>query len=238
MTDAERQELLALYRGLRVTDVCDGMDRLNLHDLGLVDREIRPLWRDVENFRHRIYGFAHTVRFVPTNRPITARTPAEMESFIGDWYRTIAPGPFREDIRAGDVIVIDSGYYDVGFVGSNNALGWLTAGAVGVVTNGSARDTDELIKQQVPVYCRWIGRTIRPGRLEFDAKHIPVNIGGVLVRHGDLVVADGDGVIVVPVEQAREVATFARRVAEGDKAGRRRLYEQRGLPPDQTLEFV
>jgi 4-hydroxy-4-methyl-2-oxoglutarate aldolase len=82
MDISQRQELIELYRGLRVTDVSDGMDRVLLHDRGLVDRDIRPIYRDLEGFSHRIYGFAHTVRFVPTNRPITARTPEEMEEFI------------------------------------------------------------------------------------------------------------------------------------------------------------
>ena len=67
-----REKLLKLYRGLRVTDVCDGMDAVGLQDVGLMDKDIRPLWRDTENFGHRIYGFAHTLRFVPTGR----RAPA------------------------------------------------------------------------------------------------------------------------------------------------------------------
>ncbi len=235
MDISQRQELIELYRGLRVTDVSDGMDRVLLHDRGLVDRDIRPIYRDLEGFSHRIYGFAHTVRFVPTNRPITARTPEEMEEFIRNWYRNISPGPIRDDIQSGDVIVIDAADLDVGFIGSNNCLSWLNAGAVGVVTNGGARDTDELIKQKCPVYSRYISRTIRPGRLEYDRSNVPVNLGGVLVRPGDLVVADGDGVIVVPIEQARQVGELAWKVAKGDKETRRRLYEQRGLELDSTV---
>lgn len=63
-----------------------------------------------------------------------------------------------------------------------------------------------------------------------------MTVGGVWVHPGDLVVADGDGVVVVPRERAEDVATWARRVADGDKAGRRRLYEQLGRPLDPTVE--
>jgi regulator of RNase E activity RraA len=49
------------------------------------------------------------------------------------------------------------------------------------------------------------------------------------------VVADGDGVVVVPREQAEPVARAARAVLEEDKAARRRLYERLGLPPDPTV---
>jgi 4-hydroxy-4-methyl-2-oxoglutarate aldolase len=237
LSDAQRQALLERYRGLRVTDVCDGMDRCALQDVGLLDWEIRPLWRDTDAFRHRIYGFAHTVRFVPTGRRMPTGTPEEIDQAVSHWYRTYARGPLNEEIRAGDVIVIDAqGIPDTGYIGSNNALNWITRGAVGVVTNGGARDTDELIKQGVPVYCRKISRGIRPGRLELDATNVPVSVGGVYVRPGDVIVADGDGAICVPIERAEEVATWAWKVADGDKAGRRRLYEAAGMALDETVQ--
>jgi 4-hydroxy-4-methyl-2-oxoglutarate aldolase len=236
LTDDQRRALIERYQGLRVTDVCDGMDRCALQDVGLLDWEIHPLWRDTEGFKHRIYGFAHTVRFVPTGRRMPTGPPEEIDRAVSHWYRTYARGPIAEEIRAGDVIVIDAqGIPDTGFIGSNNALGWITRGAVGVVTNGGARDTDELIKQSVPVYARKISRGIRPGRLELDATNVPVTVGGVYIRPGDLIVADGDGAICVPVERAEEVATWAWKVADGDKAGRRRLYEAAGMTLDDTV---
>jgi regulator of RNase E activity RraA len=64
----------------------------------------------------------------------------------------------------------------------------------------------------------------------------PVVIGGVLIRHGDIVVADGDGVIVVPREKAAEVAAAAQEELRLDKAARKRLYKQLGLPSDMTVE--
>jgi len=71
--------------------------------------------------------------------------------------------------------------------------------------------------------------------LQFDAHHIPVNVGGVLVAPGDVVVADGDGVIVVPRAKAAEVARYAKRELENDKIGRRKLYESLGMELDDTV---
>jgi 4-hydroxy-4-methyl-2-oxoglutarate aldolase len=231
----ERQRILDMYKGLRVTDVNDAMDVVGRMNLGMMDHDIRPLHRDVENLTHCFVGFAHTVRFLPTNRPITAHTPQEMKDFIRHWYRTWAGGP-KQPIEAGDVIVIDGSDTEVGFIGSNNGFKWITDGAVGIVTNGAARDTDELIRQKCAVYSKRIVPTIRPARLEFDAEQVPINCGGVMVRPGDLVVADGDGVVVVPIEIVEEVAMYAREIANGDRATRRTLYEKSGMAFDETVE--
>ena len=231
----DREQLTAAFRGLRVADVSDGMDYVGLAGRGLMDRAIRPVFRDTETFVHRIAGPALTVRYVPTNREVPNLPPDEFGAYVADWYRNVCSESFAAQIVAGDLLVIDAAGLDVGFIGSNNCLGWMNRGAVGVVTNGGARDTDELIKQRCPVYSRYISRGFNPGRIEIDKIGVPVNCGGVLVRPGDVVVADGDGVVVVPVEKALEVAAIARTILDGDKQGRRRLYEQAGLPLDNTV---
>src|SRR3954453_1313952 len=233
---SDTRAVLDSFEGLRVPDVCDGMDALGMHDMGQMSRDIRPLWRDTDTFAHRIYGIAHTVRFVPTQRPVPPQTPDEFYDWMRNWYGTLARGPFVDPIRPRDLIVID-GYElgSTGFIGSNNALSWMAAGAVGAVTNGGARDTDELIKQRTPVYSRYISRTIRPGRVELDAVQVPVNVGGALVNPGDVVVADGDGAVFVPAAGAADVADGPWRHASHDKAGRRELYGRVALAEDWTV---
>src|SRR5262245_33737671 len=232
----EDRALLKVFDGLRVADVSDGMDAVGLQDVGLMDPRIAPLWRDLENFSHRVCGVAVTVRYVPTNKRASRVSPEEFPKFEGQWYRNLSPEPFVGLLREGSVVVID-GHEDgaTGSIGSNNIMVWKTRGAVGVVTSGGARDTDEIIKEKVPLYFRGPGRGIRPGRNEVEAVNRPVTLGGVLVRPGDVVLADGDGVIVVPREHAESVARAARAVLEADKAGRRKLYEKLGLPPDSTV---
>ena len=56
-----------------------------------------------------------------------------------------------------------------------------------------------------------------------------VNIGGAVLRPKDVVVADGDGVVVVPAAKAEEVAKWAWDVAKGDKKGRKKIYKKMGL---------
>jgi regulator of RNase E activity RraA len=62
-----------------------------------------------------------------------------------------------------------------------------------------------------------------------------VVIGGVLVMPGDVVAADGDGVIVVPRKYAEQVARYAHATLEKDKAARRQLYRQLDLPEDDSV---
>ena len=236
-TAEDDERILKLYEGLRVADVSDGMDMAGLQDVGLMDPDIKPLWRDVEGFQHVIRGLAVTVRYVPTNQRPGKMTAAEFRQWEGRWYRDISPEPFVPLLRPGSIIVIDGEQdRDTGSIGSNNTLTWKTKGARGIVTSGGARDTDELIKQKIPLYLKKIGRGIRPGRNEVESVNQPVMCGGVLVRPGDVVVADGDGVIVVPREHAEEVAKAAKQILEADKAGRRKLYQQLGMPSDRTVE--
>ena len=239
-TDLGDARILELYDGLRVADVSDGMDVAGLWDVGLMNPEIEPLWRDLDDFDHLFAGIATTVRYVPTNRTTPGpMTEEDFNAWSGQWYSEISSEPFVDSLKEGSVVVIDaSGDGDTGSVGSYNALFWTSKGARGIVTTGSVRDTDEIIKQEIPVYLDYEqrGRGIRPGRNEIESVNQPIEVGGVLVRPGDVVVADGDGVIVVPREQALAVAEAARRVLEGDKAARRALYEELGRPLDSTVD--
>ena len=106
------------------------------------------------------------------------------------------------------------------------------------MSNGGVRDTDEIIKQGIPVYMDPLqrGRGIRPGRNEIESVNKPVTVGGVLVRQGDVVVADGDGVVVVPREYAKQVAEYALEILKGDKKARREMYKKLNMPLDATVK--
>jgi regulator of RNase E activity RraA len=232
------QRILKAFEGLRVADVTDGMDFVGLQNVGLMDPEIHALWKDPKNFAHRFIGIAVTVRYVPTQRPAAGggKSYDEFRAWEGKWYNELSSEPFAALIRPGTAIVIDEApNADVGSIGSNNIMAWKLAGAVGVVTDATARDTDEVITEQVPLYLRRPGRGIRPGRNEVESVNRPIVVGGVLVNSGDVIVADGDGVVVVPRDVALKVAEFAHKIIEGDKAGRRELYRKLGLPDDASV---
>jgi regulator of RNase E activity RraA len=194
------ERILEAFAGLRVADVADGMEALGLQNVGLMEPEIHPLWRDPVEFAHRFVGIAVTARYVPTQRPPAGeRAIDDYDRWAGDWYNRLSPEPFQALLRPGSALVIeDAPNADVGSIGSNNILSWKLRGCVGVVTSATARDTDEIITQQIPLYLKHPGRGIRPGRNELESVNRPIVCGGALVIPGDVIVADGDGVLVVP----------------------------------------
>jgi 4-hydroxy-4-methyl-2-oxoglutarate aldolase len=226
-SDKARQEILEIYKDLRLTDVLDGMDLIGLQDIGLMDNDIRPLWRDADKFTHRIVGFAVTVRYVPTDTRVgvnSFKSIEEAKAWKSQQYARASDAGWMKSGKPGDVVVMDANdVFECGNIGSNNSLGWVQSGFVGVITNGGARDTDEIIKTaKIPVYCRdgYSTRGVRPGRLIIESYNFPVTCAGVLVYPGDLIVADGDGVLVVPREHALEVGKLAYEIMTGDQSGR------------------
>jgi 4-hydroxy-4-methyl-2-oxoglutarate aldolase len=225
-TPEDNKKILELYKWLRVADVSDGMDVVGLKDIGIVDQEIHALWKDTTTMGHRFHGIAVTARYVPTNR----REDKMNNKLIGQYYRTVTSEAFMKALSPGSVLVIDA--MEDGesrSAGSTNIRDWQKAGMVGFVTSGGLADSDEIIVHKVPAYFRRLARGIRPGRNELESVNRPVTIGGVLVRPGDVVVADGDGVVVVPRERAEEVAAAS--LPFIDNIQREKYIKETGLNP-------
>jgi len=227
-------ELCKLYKYLRVVDVVDAMDGIGYFNTGLMSPEVRPLWLGM-----KFWGVAFTVRCVPANRPMwKLDTTEQIVDAHGIWFRKVGNISYGEQICPGHVIVTDTGGSgEVGFWGSANSLHMMSRGAVGIVTDGYCRDTYELALQKTPICSRARGRTIIPGRIEVVEVQTKVGCGGVQVRPGDIVGCDDDGVVVVPLEVAGEVAKHARAILLADMRARRGLYEKLGMSPDATVDY-
>lgn len=232
--ERDASEVRALYKFLRVVDVCDALDGIGYFDLTLMSPKIRPLWSGM-----KFWGTALTVRCVPSNRPMwKLDTTEEIVDAHGIWFGQVGTIDFGKLVKPGDVIVTDTGgAREVGFWGSANSMGMTVAGAVGIVTDGYVRDTAELTLQQTPVCARARGRTIIPGRIEVADVQTRIGCGGVQVRPGDIVGCDDDGIVVVPAEVAHEVAVHARAVLLADMRARHRLYGKLEKASDETVDY-
>ena len=226
-------ELAKKFKYFRTTDVTDALDAVGRQDLTLMDERIKPLWQGI-----RFWGPAVTIRALPANVRMPVLSPEDAIRSHGIWFSQHGGMKIGEAVKEGCVVVTaTAGCPETGIWGSNNSLEMVARGAVGIVTDGYARDTDELILQRTPVACRARGRPIIPGRVIFSGVNEPVACGGVLVRPGDIVGCDGDGCVVVPQEVAYDVVKIAKGILLADVKGRRRLYEKLGMPFDETVNL-
>jgi regulator of RNase E activity RraA len=237
-TDDRRNDpyhLRRYFEPLRVVDVADAMDGIGYFNIGLVSQDIRPLWLGM-----RFWGPAVTQRCVPANKPMwPLSTTEDIVNAHGIWfdrYGHVGRG-LSDLVRPGSVVVCDVGGADqVGYFGSENVLALQAQGAVGIVTNGQCRDTAEVTMQRTPVACRSRGRTIIPGRIEVVELNAVIGVGGAQVRPGDIVGCDDDGLIVVPIEIARDVALHAKAILIADMKARARRYDALGKPHDDSVD--
>jgi 4-hydroxy-4-methyl-2-oxoglutarate aldolase len=176
--------------------VSDALDRLQLRGATI---GIRPVWPCP-----KIVGRVMTVRTAPAGRVTTSHHLA---------MRAIAAA------APGDVIVIDSGgRTDVSSWGDILSTAAQTRGLVGVVIDGACRDVDGCQAVGFPVYARGVVPVTARGRIVEESYNTPVQCGGVPVYPGDLVIADGSGVVFIPQDRAEEVLRVAEELAAREQA--------------------
>jgi len=232
MSHQENQMILEQYKGLRVTDVRDGMDWVGYHHYGTVHHSIRPLYRP----RTATVGIARTARYIPYEGPTPRLSPEEYTQWVGMYYSEICTYNWEADLEPGDFVCLDIAGLDVGLLGSNNTLGNKKRGCVGYLTNGGGiRDSDECVIQGINVWSKFISQPMDQARIRYAEKDIPIGIGGVSIYPGDVVVADGDGVIVVPRKIALDVSKYAWQEAGADKKARKQMYVDLGMELDETV---
>jgi regulator of RNase E activity RraA/2-keto-4-pentenoate hydratase/2-oxohepta-3-ene-1,7-dioic acid hydratase in catechol pathway len=153
----------------------------------------------------KMAGFARTLRYVPFREDLFAAYGGTLPGGgLNAQKRAV------EQVRPGEVLVIEArGDPTAGTVGDILALRAQVRGAAGIVTDGAIRDSQALHAMDLPVY---YGAT-HPAVL--GRRHVPWEVNatiacaGVTVAPGDIIVGDGDGVIVVPAHLAMEVAQDA-----------------------------
>ncbi len=148
----------------------------------------------------RMLGRAHTLRYVPMREDLIPVYATRLN----------AQRAAVESIRAGEVLVIEArNEPDAGTIGDIYAMRASVLGATGIVTDGALRDTPALREMDIPVYHRSShASTYRRAHLPLDHQ-VPIACAGVTVLPGDVVVGDGEGVVIIPSALADEVAEEA-----------------------------
>ncbi|CAM3939760.1 Protein DlpA [Pseudomonas reidholzensis] len=198
---AEDKALVALFEGLDTPGVSDALDKLGLpgHCFGVM-----PL----DNYKQVVVGPAFTVKYVSASVP---------PGTVGD---------FIEEVAEGDIVVIDNdGRTDCTVWGDIMTQYAGTRNIAGTVIDGVCRDVNKALGDAYPLFTK--GRFMRTGkdRVQVESVNQPVSIGQARVCPRDIIVADANGVVVVPRERAQEVAQVARQI-EAIEADIRALISQ------------
>lgn len=110
-----------------------------------------------------------------------------------------------EDCKPGDVLLYAALGVDAWLVGDNVANYATNRKLGGIVVDGGARDADDLARTDLPVFSRTVSARPYSYEIWLEAMNQPTTIAGAQVKHNDIVVGDGDGVVIVPSERAGEV---------------------------------
>lgn len=147
-------------------------------------------------------------------RALTVReTTGPYGSFAVEDFRV---GDFLDAAGPGDVIVVANGGAPVSTWGGMASFAARHRGIEGLVVDGAVRDREEILQFGFPVFSAHVVPTPGKGRLKVEAIGEPVICGGVRVAPGDVIVADGSGVVVLPVDKAAEIAVLAAQYAADD----------------------
>lgn len=185
---AEDKELVALFAGLDTPGVSDALDKLGLPGQCF---DVMPL----ANYAQVVVGPAFTVRYESASVP---------PGTVGD---------FIEDVAEGDVVVIDNnGRTDCTVWGDIMTQYAGSRKIAATVIDGVCRDVSKALGDGYPLFTK--GRFMRTGkdRVQVESVNQPVSIGQNRVCARDIVIADANGVVVVPRDRAREVAECARQI--------------------------
>jgi regulator of RNase E activity RraA len=151
----------------------------------------------------------------------TARAVAVQERPERPYHQLLA---LIDSLRTGDVLVIDAGGRDTsGIFGGLLATAVKAAGGRGAIIDGDTRDVRELERLAFPTIARGGSPADSLGRDEVVETDAPITCGGVRIDSGDLVVADRDGIVVVPAAVEAQVIELALEKVSGEDVVRREL---------------
>ena len=214
-----RDSIRARYLKVDTATVADVLDVLGLRDQGLA-----PGFAPCPSNAGRMGGFAYTI-VGKMQRYAGTGDPRKMKAVDG--------------VGKDEIAVWSGAGRGVCFFGELIAFGMKRRGCAGALVVGGIRDLEWIARQRFPVYARYRTPVQSIGRWKVTDWQVPVDMPGatskrVKVRPGDFVLADIDGVIVIPKRVAAKVLAEAERLTS--KEGRIRRDLGRGASLEEVLK--
>jgi regulator of RNase E activity RraA len=215
----ESAELCARYRALYMPAVCDALYELDLPER-VLPTWLRPLFPE-----QRIVGRAFTVHGRAIEPRLTWEEGIERIRSYLEVFERLEPD---------SLLVHVNGESPVGHFGELTANSAKQHGCAGCILDGNLRDIEGLREIGFQVFYRDLSPLNAIGRWEMDSTGEPVEIGGVTIHPGDVVVGEFDGVLVVPAAEAEHVLLTAEEIVSAE--GKVRADMRAGVPPLDGLK--
>ncbi|MGH7828852.1 MAG: RraA family protein [Candidatus Binatia bacterium] len=180
------------FKKLSAAAVSDAIDRLGLHGACLGIAPLVP--------GYRMVGRAFTLKYIPVG---------VVKGTVGDYI---------DDVSPGDVVVLDNaGRLDCTVWGDILTSVAHKRGIAGTVIHGVCRDVARSFELRYPIFSR--GKFMRTGkdRVQVEGMNVPISLGDVQVRPGDVMIGSDDGVVVVPRDREEEVLSIAQSVSQAEE---------------------
>jgi regulator of RNase E activity RraA len=192
-----QEDLIQEFKTVEVASVSDAMEQLYGKKL-YMSHDMRPL------FPTKFAGPAVTVQLRKEENTEGSKALQGMMDTIDE----AAPGSVY-------VMVLEDGL-DYAGIGGLMSTAMKYRGFAGAIVDGGLRDTPQVTKLQFPVFSRGIVPSTTINHFRVTGRNVAVTCAGVPVRPADIVVADLDGVVVVPAEKAAEVLKKAQQLDEAE----------------------
>ncbi|MDZ4164910.1 MAG: RraA family protein [Smithellaceae bacterium] len=135
----------------------------------------------------------------------------------------------------GSILVIDGKGIDGHFTGDNQGECARRRGLTGIVVYGGARDIAGFREMGLPLYCTGSATIDKPADIQVVGHNVPIEIGGVTVRPGDIIIADEDGVVAIPQEASVALLEALQTIFEVEQAMEKAI---QGNAPDEELRAI
>ena len=134
-----------------------------------------------------------------------------------------AVGRILQAAATGDVLVIDMGGAAVSTLGGLAAQAAVARGVAGVLIDGGCRDLEEIRPTALWLASRHVTPLSGKGRVRVTALNEPIHLGSIGVSHGDIIIADLTGIVVVPAAEVQEALAIAEHLGRQDGRFRQAL---------------
>lgn len=201
-------ELCARYRRLYLPAVCDALYWMGLPEQ-VLPTYLRPLFPEA-----RVAGIAYTIQGAPINPHLGREEGIERITSYLEMFQKLSPDRVLVSVNPGS---------HVGHLGELTGNSAQKHGCVGVILDGNLRDIEGLREIGLQVFYRDLSPLNAIGRWEMVASQVPVKVGEVTIHPGDLVLAEFDGILVIPAADAERVLVHAEQIVGAEELVREEM---------------